>query len=1718
MPVAQDLKQSIKPMMKRTLHDFRWLLLTCFILCGAFIAHAQTTITIGTGTVTANRPLNYYNTFGRSAILYTATDMGTTTSGGMVTSVAFECNTALNTGVTKIYMRNAGSATAETAMTWANKIAGAQTVYEGTPGNTSGWRTITLTTPFLLLTGQNLEVMVETSNGQTTVNGASGGNQIRYTTATSSIQYWTSTSATEPAGNGLVSSTRPNIQITLNPATGCIIPVAAAITNITNTAATFNWSSSNMGSVSQGYEYELRTSGTGGSGAAGLIASGSTPGTTTGFTGLVPGTAYTAYVRSFCGGVDYSTWVSASFTAPTYIPVGLSGLTADVIANGVGAASASSNAAVDDISVSAGYALVSKDFRATPTGPAPAAYLPESGSIADGLKYYKLGNYSGNNALRLVGPSQTGTLTFLAPKKATTVYVLGVSGSAASTADITVNFTDNVNPAVFTAQSYPDWYNPGNYVLQAVGRVNRSNNGLEAAANGPNLYEVELPLSVADQSRQISSITIATTSGSAAGAKLNVLGVSILPSAVQNCALPSSLTAGNVQATAAAISWQSNGTSTNYQLSYGDQGIQAAAGTIVDVPGATSYPLSSLAPVTPYQVFVRAICGPNVGDTSEWVGPVNFTTTLLPCTGQPAAGTLSGPATVYNGANFTITIAGNTAVNTAAGLSMQWQKSATGAAGSWTNIPGTTASTLVTSQTGVAYYRAYTTCSFTGLADTTAAISVLSYCVPSYPSGCANNRITAVTLGTINNTMTNCSITDFTSMSATLNAGATYPMSVITTGFVAAGVAADFNNDGDFTDAGEILALTPYIATSTATYNFDIMVPASVPAGTYRMRVYNRGANSGAGTPADSPCGAYGYGTFNDYTINVLAAVYCAGTPAPGNTIAGASSFCVSGSTVLSLQNNYLMEAGITYQWQSYDAGTSSWVNIAANANSATYTTPVLTASTDYRCAVTCSSGNVTGYSNPVALAVHPLPAVTVTPSLAAFCGTSINITANGADTYVWSPATDLNTTTGNVVTASPPASATYLVTGTDINGCSNTASTTVAPVTSLQVQAAALYSSNCTGPNTPVTIEVTPIGTGSGTMEYVVTDSLGTTLTPWQASTTFTVTPTANGSHLYKVYARNTDCPFSSTLNPAEVRIYVGFTANVTATNATCANDDGSISVNDVQGPGNSGMQVLYANNFSSTSLNASEATLHGVASITSGRCQLTPNTNSQKGGLTVLNPAVLNGDLANVSFLLTVTPAGADGVSYSFGDDANYASSPAELERGAGTKLKVCFVSYGGNAGIYITYGAVTTNPVAGGPNVLASSNNTTWANATNKPVSIDVNEQGKLSLTLDGALIFSDIQLPPAYLAANKSAWKHLIGARTGGVSELHAIDNLSISYYTQYNYGVSPGGSGTLPPTWQGSKNFNNLPGNTSYDVWIANSSNPAACNKFLGTYNITAPVTASLPVSAPVVHPTLCGSTDGSITIAVNNPGTYDIQYTKDALTPTVITGVTATTVGTENHLLISGLSDGVYTGIKAIQGGCNSNALGPVVLAEPLANAIAGTSYTTAPAPQAANVAYTYTNNACQLLAKVSSTANLGNVTAQVTLGAAAGSFNNEPYVGRYYEIHPTQNANQPAQLTLYFSQADFDAYNLAAAALPNSSVFPPINGTASNLLITVFHGQAASGTTGPNGQYNNNNKEVLTPTSVIWNANGTGWWEVTFTTTGFSGFFAHYEYNRKSA
>jgi trimeric autotransporter adhesin len=157
----------------------------------------------------------------------------------------------------------------------------------------------------------------------------------------------------------------------------------------------------------------------------------------------------------------------------------------------------------------------------------------------------------------------------------------------------------------------------------------------------------------------------------------------------------------------------------------------------------------------------------------------------------------------------------------------------------------------------------------------TGALSAqVTYCSPTFTSGCTTWSNKTITLDTINWTLgsTDCSLSDYTTMRTTVVRGVAKPMTVTNASWCGIGVWVDFNHDGMFDTTENLYHM--YTAAAIQTYNFNVTVPAATPIGTYRMRViagwgsdcYGTGNTNGYGS-----CGAYTYGNFDDFTLGVVA-------------------------------------------------------------------------------------------------------------------------------------------------------------------------------------------------------------------------------------------------------------------------------------------------------------------------------------------------------------------------------------------------------------------------------------------------------------------------------------------------------------------------------------------------------------------------------------------------------------------------------------------------------------------------------------------------------------------------------------------------------------------------------------------------------------------------------------------------------------------------------
>lgn len=217
-----------------------------------------------------------------------------------------------------------------------------------------------------------------------------------------------------------------------------------------------------------------------------------------------------------------------------------------------------------------------------------------------------------------------------------------------------------------------------------------------------------------------------------------------------------------------------------------------------------------------------------------------------------------------------------------------------------------------------------------------------------------------------------------------------------------------------------------YLWSGPLSYSSAAAFPSVTPASTAASGIYTLQVTDAWGCKATATT-----------SVTVNPAVACTGTPVAGTTVAAPASHCGSGLSSLSLSGSSTA-SGITYQWLSA-ATPGGPYTIIGSATSASYNTPVITATTYYRCIVTCAAVSASDTSSETAVVVNSLPVIVAAGGDVCSGGFGRTITASGAVSYTWAPSTGLSAVTGASVIANPAANIVYTVTGTDATGCINT-------------------------------------------------------------------------------------------------------------------------------------------------------------------------------------------------------------------------------------------------------------------------------------------------------------------------------------------------------------------------------------------------------------------------------------------------------------------------------------------------------------------------------------------------------------------------------------------------------------------------------------------------------------------------------------------------------
>ena len=293
------------------------LLIGAFMLAGVSNS-ASAQVSLGTGTTTSgNVPItsNYGYTYSQQ--IYLKSEIN---AAGAITSISFKPSNSTqpsswaNNKDWVVYLGHTSQSSFSTNEEWVPFSALTQ-VFAGEISYPAvgDMITLTFTTPFVYNNIDNLVVAVDE-------NTAGYGGLVNWTAtsygsgANRSMMYRSDTVNPDPTDASFMGQRyNESADIVL----GGILPTCPKPANLTvvptNTSATISWTA--LGSTNTAYEYEIRTSGEVGSGASGLVASGSTTGgaLNASIANLTSNTTYTAFVRSVCGTVENSGWVSKTF-------------------------------------------------------------------------------------------------------------------------------------------------------------------------------------------------------------------------------------------------------------------------------------------------------------------------------------------------------------------------------------------------------------------------------------------------------------------------------------------------------------------------------------------------------------------------------------------------------------------------------------------------------------------------------------------------------------------------------------------------------------------------------------------------------------------------------------------------------------------------------------------------------------------------------------------------------------------------------------------------------------------------------------------------------------------------------------------------------------------------------------------------------------------------------------------------------------------------------------------------------------------------------------------------------------------------------------------------------------------------------------------------------------------------------------------------------------
>jgi gliding motility-associated-like protein len=632
--------------------------------------------------------------------------------------------------------------------------------------------------------------------------------------------------------------------------------------------------------------------------------------------------------------------------------------------------------------------------------------------------------------------SSTGTSVTASPAS-TTVYT--ITGTSASSCTATTTATVTIGGAITPSVASATICNGSSTTLTATGGTTYTwspATGLSATTGA----------SVTANPTSTTTYTINAASGACTGTTTAVVTVNPLPTVTVNSpsiCIGASTTlnasgattyswspATGLSATTGASVTANPTVTTTYTITGTSSTCTSSATSIVTVNPLPTVTVNS-ATICPSSSAVLTATGASTytwspaGSLSSSIGS---TVTASPASTTPytinatsAAGcTTTATCTVTVGSGVTPSVANATICNgsstplTASGATTYTWSPATG-------LSATTGSNVTANPTSTTTYTinaASGAC--TGTTTAVVTVNPLPTVTVNSPSICIGASTTLNASGA-----TTYSWSSATGLSATTGASVTANPTVTTTYSVMG------TSTGCTSSATSILTINPLPVITANAATICGGGSATITAGGASTYAWSPGTGLSATTGATVTANPV---STTQYTITGTDTNGCVNTDTTTVTVVSNPTVTVNTAIICLGQQTATLTAGgaATYVW-SPATGLSGTTGTSVTATPAATTVYTITGT-----AGTCTAVTTT------TVTVNALPAITVNTATICAGQQTATLTAGGANTYTWSPATGLSSTNGSPVTATPVTTTSYTVAGTDANGCINLNTTTV--------------------------------------------------------------------------------------------------------------------------------------------------------------------------------------------------------------------------------------------------------------------------------------------------------------------------------------------------------------------------------------------------------------------------------------------------------------------------------------------------------------------------------------------------------------------------------------------------------------------------------------------------------------------------------------------------